>query len=593
MAGFIPEEIIEEIRQRCNIVELIGRYVQLKPSGSQFVGLCPFHEEKTPSFYVNPDTQLYYCFGCQNGGDIFAFLMQKEGWSFPEAVRFLAQEYNIPLTQQNLGAANKNQRLYELNELVNKYYQFNLTRSVAEPAREYLKKRGLSGEIIKTAELGFAADGWDNLIKLARTKGFSLQQLAALGLVVKRQKGRGYYDRFRSRIMFPIRDILGRVVGFGGRIIGDGRPKYLNSPESALFSKRRNLYGLFLARQHIREADCAIVMEGYLDVLAAWQYGFKNAVASLGTALTDLQAQLLARYTTRCVICYDADAAGAKAAMRGLDVLAANGLQVAVAQLPAGMDPDDFLRQQGADAFREIVETARPLVEYKVETIANKYDLANLQEKVRFVEEVVPVLAAVQNDVAQAGYISMLAEQYNLHEQALRAEVAKFRADKVKKPVLRNTRVNIEERSGYGSSNRREGLERQLLHIVCYAPEALQYISIDCFGHSVHQKLYERIQRAVVESQRGFSIKKLLAEELCKEEQQLLASFAVSQPLSGDIEKIVTDLCRQIELLRLEEQIRKLQQQIRELEKVGEVPVELLQQLVELQKESLRLRARG
>ena len=341
MAGLIPENILEDILGRVDIVEVISGYIPLKRAGRNFKALCPFHHEKTPSFMVSPDKQIYHCFACGVGGNAFNFLMQYERLEFPEAVEALARKagVNLPKDQkQDQRAVSLITQLYKINELAADFYAHNLISSQGSSARSYFLKRGLKDETIKTFNLGFAHDRWDLLINYLRAKGISLSLLEKAGLVLAKEGG-GYYDRFRNRLIFPILDIKSRVLGFGARVLGDALPKYMNSPETPIYIKGKNVYGLNFAHEAIREEDAVVVVEGYLDFIIPYQAGVHNIVASLGTAFTPDQAKLLKRYTHNVVMVYDADKAGELASLRSLDIFIDEDMNVKVASLPLGSDP--------------------------------------------------------------------------------------------------------------------------------------------------------------------------------------------------------------------------------------------------------------
>ena len=358
--GPIPEEVIERVREHYDIVDVVGRYVQLKKSGRNYFGLCPFHSEKTPSFSVSPEKQIYYCFGCGEGGNVIKFIMEMEQLTFVEAVRRLAEEAAIPLPQVGTISDPEDgprKRMREALEWACRlYHHILLNTDQGRDAFRYLQERGVSMETIKEFRLGYAPSSGDILLRFLKRKGFSEKLQEEAGLISSSDSAtlpRRFFDRFRGRVMFPIHDSQGRVIAFGGRMLGEGHPKYLNSPETPLFHKGRQLFNFHRARRAIRRERQAILFEGYMDVIAAWQAGIQTGVASLGTSLSDDQARMIRLNAEHVTICYDADDAGQAAADRGLEVLKERGCLVKVAQMPPGMDPDDFLRKRGADAFRE------------------------------------------------------------------------------------------------------------------------------------------------------------------------------------------------------------------------------------------------
>ncbi len=411
-------------------MELVSEHVQLRPQGKNLVGRCPFHDDRSPSFSVSREKQVFYCFGCQASGDAFSFVMKKEGLDFSAAVAWLARRAGVMLPEREASpaAVRQRQRQQELAEVLGAaaayYHEVLCWSPLAEPAREYLRRRGVSEAVRDRFCLGYAPPG-EGLGKALTGRGFTPEILEQAGLLARNPRGERY-DRFRGRLMFPIRDERERVVGFGGRVLGDGVPKYLNSPETIIFNKRRLLFGLDLARRAIREAGQAVVVEGYMDVIMAHQHGFANAVAALGTALSEEQALLLRRHTSEVVIAFDADAAGAQATLRGLEIFRRTGCNVRVARVPEGKDPDEFLRARGAAAFAAVLEQALPLIEYVFESAAAREDLTTVGGKVNVVRALVPHLASEENAVAQAEYLHRLSGRLGIPEESLRLEVHKY-----------------------------------------------------------------------------------------------------------------------------------------------------------------------
>ncbi len=441
------EEFIERVRQASDIVAVVGRQVQLQRKGQNLWGLCPFHSEKTPSFSVSPAKQMYYCFGCHAHGSVFNFVMETERLSFPEAVKTLAERANIevPEAAEASPAAKERQQerklLYRVNQWVADLYHGQLLRSPeAESARAYLRKRGLSDDLTKAMHLGFALSDWTGLIKAAERSQVPIAALAKLGLVLPRPDG-SHYDRFRGRVIIPIADERGRVVAFGGRVLDDSVPKYLNSPEHQLFSKGRLLFGLYYASQAITKGGQAVLMEGYMDCLAAWQHDFPNVVASLGTALTPVQARLLARYTKQVVLCYDGDEPGLQAALRGIDILEQAALDVKVAVLPEGEDPDDCLRKRGRDYFQaEVIGKARSALDFRLEMLRRQFNLGDVAGKAGYVAAATAILAKLDNEVLKTGYAERIAHQLQVSAPAVFTELAKH--ERRSRPQDRNRNGN-------------------------------------------------------------------------------------------------------------------------------------------------------
>ncbi|MBI3944754.1 MAG: DNA primase [Armatimonadetes bacterium] len=426
----IPEETIEAIRARADIVAVISRHVTLKQRGRNFVGLCPFHAEKTPSFNVLPERQIWRCFGCGVGGDVFSFLRRIDGLSFVEAVERLAGQTGVEIERDPRAAERRSQRqqVLDLNRTAAEWYAQQLARSA--PAMEFVRRRGLSGESVAALGLGFAPAEWDALSNTMLRRGVPGALLEQAGLSHARETG-GYYDLFRDRVVFPIRDVEGRVLGFGGRALGDVQPKYLNSPETMVFDKGRTLYGLDRARRAIADAGVAIVVEGYMDAAMVQQEGVLNVVATLGTALRATHLELLRRYAPRVVLAYDGDAAGAAAAERSLALFEEAEMDGRILILPEGRDPDDFIRNRGAEAFRRLAEEALPLVEFQLRRLTGRADGSTPEGRAALARAVAPVLAGIRSAVKREEYVSRLAEQWcagRLHrvgeiEAAIRREV--------------------------------------------------------------------------------------------------------------------------------------------------------------------------
>ncbi len=426
MRGY-NEDVLGEVRAKSDIVEVISEYVALKQAGKTYKGLCPFHSEKTPSFVVSPEKQLFHCFGCGAGGDVFSFVMKAENLGFAEAARLLADRAGISIREESEEAHEARERrraLYEANEAACEYYQHVLTESPeASEARAYVRRRGLSEQTVRKFRLGYALPSWDALLKALTKKGVPREALFDAGLVAQGKEPDSGYDRFRARLVFPICDTSGRVMGFGGRVLDDSVPKYLNSPETAVFKKGRNLYGLHLAKDAIRRDSAAVIVEGYMDAITAHQHGFDHVVASLGTALTEEQARALRCYASQVVIAYDADAAGAAATVRGMEILAAARLDVRVASLPAGEDPDSTLRRGGREALLQVLRAARPLVDYKLHLAISSSDCTTTEGKVSAARGAARVLATIRSAVERSEYTRKVASEIGVEPGALARDV--------------------------------------------------------------------------------------------------------------------------------------------------------------------------
>lgn len=419
----IPEEIIAHIKAQTDIVEVVSQYVDLKKSGANYLGLCPFHSEKTPSFTVSGQKQFFHCFGCGQGGDAISFLMKRENLSYPEAIRTLAERkgIEIPGNREETERERRKETLYGLNQLAMQYYYQQLLTE--ELPKRYLEKRGIGYGAINHFLLGYAKDRWDGLFTFLQSKKASIEDALEIGLLAQSDKGK-VYDRFRNRLMFPILDYRNRVIGFGGRALGDDRAKYLNSKESVLFHKGEHLYGLQnIARDGNR--DGILLVEGYMDTLQLFQYGFKRTVASLGTALTEEQAKLLKRYGGKVYVLYDGDSAGQRATERAVDVFSKIGIEAKIISLDDGLDPDDYLRKNGADAMDLAIQNAYTPTTYFLQQSMRKYDLQDTEERIAFLDEATDILAKLKRAYEREEYIRSLSKQIGISEAALHEEVAK------------------------------------------------------------------------------------------------------------------------------------------------------------------------
>jgi len=428
LKGTIPEDRIEEIRNRVNIVDLVSEYVTLKKAGRNHIGLCPFHREKTPSFTVNAEKQIYHCFGCGEGGNAFSFLMKVNNMTFPEAVRHLAGKLGVTLPSRELSAEERSHRdlresLIRANRIAAAFYEKTLRSAAGSRCREYLETRGIRPAVVETFRLGYAPDGWRALRDHLQREKVSQRHAELAGLLVARPGGDGY-DRFRGRLMFPIEDINGSVIAFGGRIIGDGEPKYLNSPESALYVKGRNLYGLSRAKHALRKDETLIIVEGYFDLLALWNAGLSNVVATLGTALTREQVDLIRRYTGSVALTFDTDAGGKAALERSMSLFLERGMKAKAVVLPEGKDPDEFVSRHGRDAFLEEIRRARALVDYYIDEVIGT--TRTLDERRDAWKAALPFMAGIADPVERGQFMQRVAERLGVDEGLVRREVGRL-----------------------------------------------------------------------------------------------------------------------------------------------------------------------
>ena len=422
----IPEAFLQELVERNDIVDVVGSYVRLtKRSGSNQFGLCPFHSEKTPSFSVSPDKQIYHCFGCGKGGGVINFIMEIEGLTFPEAAEFLAKRVGMAMPEQEDNReAKKRRRMLELNRDAAKFFYSCLSGPGGGPALDYMAKREITPATAKRFGLGYAPDTWDSLIKAMKELGYSEYELFDAGLV-RRGKSGGHYDAFRSRLMFPVIDVRGDVIGFSGRILGDGEPKYMNSPETLVFNKSRNLFGLNLAKKS--KSGHIILAEGNIDVVMMHQAGFDSAVASLGTSLTPEQARLISHYTREVIIAYDSDGAGKKAAQRAIGLLDKLDVKVKVLSMSGAKDPDEYIKTKGADAFRNLLDKSENHIDYRLQTVTDKYDLSVDEQKVAFLKEASDMVARLPGPVERQVYAIRIAGMAEVSNDVVVQEVERRR----------------------------------------------------------------------------------------------------------------------------------------------------------------------
>ena len=509
MAIFIPEDKILDIKNAADIVAVISEVVHLKKTGKNFVGLCPFHSEKTPSFTVSPEKQIFHCFGCGTGGNVFSFLMKKDGIAFPEAARLLARRYGIDIPRKHLTPEQKKrlserESLLKINRQALDYYQKMLLQSPSgKSAVAYLKKRGLSAEIIERFCLGYAPSGWDNIINFFSKSGVPLAKVERSGLILPKKGRRGYYDRFRDRIVFPIIDVNQNVIGFGGRVMDDSLPKYLNSPETPVYSKSRSLYGLYLAKDKSRSTDCIYIVEGYLDLLALHQYGIENAVATLGTAMTVEHVRMLSRYVPRLILVYDSDEAGIRSARRCIDtfwqehvdfsrgdVFREESADTQILVLPDGHDPDTYLREKGLESFQKAAAQAPGIMSFLIEQSIAQHGLST-EGKIRVVADLKGPLAAINDNVARSLYVKKLAERIGIEENIILQEI---RADAVSKDTKdTGKKADIVESVG----NR---LERQIIAMMLQFPAILPEIRKHGVVEYIDNPLLHSIATTILDS---------------------------------------------------------------------------------------------
>jgi DNA primase len=443
--GRIPEPVIEAVLKHHDIVDVVGKYVHLSKQGHYMKGLCPFHSEKTPSFTVTPEKQIYHCYGCHAGGDAIRFLMEIESLSFSEAVRQMAEDAGIAAGWDDPGEEKTQEQLdketlYEAYEQAAKWYHHILLNTEqGKPAMDYMRDRGISDKWIEFFQIGYAPAMWDKLAQFLQIKQFPLPLMERGGLISAKTDGQGYLDKFRDRVLFPIRDARGRTIAFAGRALGDIQPKYMNSPESMLFNKSRSLFHFHEARVHIRKSRQAILFEGYMDLIKAWEAGVHNGVATMGTALTEDHAAILKRNADQALVCYDGDSAGQTAAYKSIAILEKAGLHVKIARLPNGMDPDEFITAKGAERFQaEILDNAVPSVKYKLLYIRKNFKLQDVDERLRYIDTAVKIIGELPAPVEREHYLKELAEEFQYSLENLNQQLNLARQEFLKKKDIRD-----------------------------------------------------------------------------------------------------------------------------------------------------------
>ncbi len=571
MNGSVPDDKIEEIRRRADIASLIGEYVTLKKAGRNYLGLCPFHQEKTPSFTVSPDKQMFYCFGCSEGGNVFSFLMKLNHLTFPEAVRHLAKKVGVVIPERTMSREEKEryslaEQIRQVNELAAVFFTTTLQSPAGEGAREYLRKRGIGESAIRTFRLGFSPDGWRHLHEYLEKKGVSPKLAEQAGLLVERTgKSQGHYDRFRGRVMIPIEDVDGRVIAFGGRVMGTDEPKYMNSPESAVYSKGKTLYGLARTGEAIREKGFALLVEGYFDLIALWNAGIPNVVAMLGTALTQTQVDLIRRYTARVAAVFDPDEAGRKALARSLELFLARNIHARAVILPDGQDPDDFVRIHGREKMDEVVAKAWPMADYYIEQILG--GRGTLEEDRDRLREAVSFLGRIEDDVERNLFTKKVAEAFDVDEEVLKTEVLRGRSrgrSAVPADLPRRT-----------TAAEMDPLELSLIRVMLEYPAKGSVVResavLTAFRTEELKSLGEKLLAADRDGRTGRDVSSLvsrLAEGPLRE--KLLSHLVEESPYTEElIDRLMADTIRKIKERSNKERSRTLTRKIREAERVG------------------------
>ncbi len=502
MTNFIPQDKIIDIQHSADIIQIISDYVRLKRSGKNFIGLCPFHSEKTPSFTVNPEKKLFKCFGCGEGGTVFNFIMKHESVDFVEAVKLVANRASIDLSylenKKNYYSTTEKQQLLNLTDIAAKYYHNNLCqRECGKIARDYLAKRRINNQSIKNFCLGYALDDWCSLIKICKERGISEGLLEKVGLVVARKEGNGYYDRFRNRLMFPIFNARKQVVGFGGRTLDNSLPKYLNSPETLLFNKGDNLYGIELAKNAIIKKNKVILMEGYTDVIMAHQHGIDWSVAVLGTAISKQQLHQLRQYCNQVILLLDSDVAGLRSSDRNLDIFIEEEFDIKIVQLPKDYDPCDFLVEKGVESFLAYINIARDFFSFKVEMATTKWDMSTISGKTNAINDVVSTAMKVPDIIKRNLLIKQIAEEMSIDEEALRAHIKRFN----KQSYNSDNKQTAEQRIDASSR-----VEQELLYLMLSNNEHILTVMNEINTGEFADAGYSKIVRMIFETYQKHNI---------------------------------------------------------------------------------------
>ena len=578
------DELIEEVRQSNDVVDIISQYVHLTRKGRNYFGLCPFHNEKSPSFSVSPDRQIFHCFGCGVGGNVYTFLMKIEGITFKESLEQLAERANIqlPTLQSNADTAKEElkAKVYKVNEFTAEFYHQNLYKPTAKIAQEYVKQRKMNRETLEAYRIGYSGK-FDELYKALKAQGFGEQEILESGLVNKNDNGT-YIDRYRNRLMFPICDARGKVIAFGGRVLDDSKPKYINSPENIVYSKGRHLFGLNVAKKYSTKK--IIIVEGYMDVISLHQRGIANVVGALGTALTEQQGWLLRKTTEQVVLGFDADGAGQTAVARSMDILQKMGCDMRVLQIEGAKDPDEFIVKFGEGRFNLAVDNAISLVEFKVKNLKKELNLENTGDKIKFLNEIAKILSKVENTMEREIYIEKIAKGYNISKEAIYAEVNKLIYASTKgEKLLQSKKIEVRQLKQENKNEIDEDLKRRENTIIALLLDA---------NVNVFQKIKERIKPEDFKDKINQKIAIKLYEELEKndsnihrlidtfdeETQNHITMVMATDYEIEDTEKAIDDILQKYERERLDFRKQEILKQL-DLEQDGEKKKQLGKEL--------------
>ena len=590
------DELIDEIRNKNDIVDVISQYVVLKRSGRNFFGLCPFHKEKSPSFSVSPDKQIFHCFGCGVGGDVLRFTSKIENLSFRETVEMLAEKSGIELPtldgQQDNKLMQLKSKVYEINQIAALFYHENLYKPNAKIAQEYVKKRKLDNTTLKNFLIGYSNNNYSELYNVLKQKGFTEEEILASSLVNKTKDGK-YIDRFRGRLMFPIQDVRNRVIAFGGRVLDDSKPKYINSPENIVYSKGRHLFGLNVAKKYENKMKKIIIVEGYMDAISLHQRGIHNAVASLGTAMTEAQGHLLRNNGEQVIIGYDADGAGQAATMRGLEILQSMGCDLRILQIEGAKDPDEFVVKYGPERFLKYVDNAISLVEYKVKVLKSTLNIENTNDKIKFLKEIAKVLSKIDSEIEREVYADKIAFEYKIAKEAIYSEISKINSNvNSDRKILERAkpRLEIKEEKTIVDEQtlKRERLVIYLL--INYPEESYQKIknniSVEEFknekNRTILKKLYEEFEKGNINT--NHVLNWFEEESIINELSWIMAYDFEIVEVNKCIEDVINTYEKERTISERNRIINELENKNLEPEKVKELETRLSQIIIKLAK---------
>ncbi|MCX7694540.1 MAG: DNA primase [Caloramator sp.] len=585
--GRIPEDIINKIVEYNDIVDIISEYVQLKKVGRNFVGVCPFHNDKGPSLSVSQDKQLFHCFGCGAAGNTIGFVMKIRNCDFKEALFYLAERAGIEINFDEGKDKDKDlkERLYKINLDAARYFYNNIRTS--KTALNYLYSRGIDNKIINRFGLGFSLNEWDALINYLKKIGYSIEEMSLAGLLVKSEKG--IYDRFRNRIMFPIFDVKGRVIGFGGRVLDDSKPKYLNTSETLVFEKGKNLYGLNYVVKN-KNLYSIIVVEGYMDCIKLHQFGLNNVVASLGTALTIEHAKLLKRYTNNIYICYDSDAAGQAATLKGIEILESIDLNVKVITVPSGKDPDEFVKKNGIEEFKKLIENALFITDYRILKVKEGKNIKNQLDKVKYINDVINIISKLKDEVLIQHYAEQLSEETGISLNVIIDKLNKNRANITIKNNNSNIRNNIKGNI-YNLVPANKKAEAFVLSSLLNNPSFYEKVFSNLKPEEFLTDVYKELAYEMsIKIPKGETIDKNYFLNKYQEQdkmEDIARVFSFSTDSQDNLEKLLDDAIKTVKRFKLEDKINSLKSEIKKCELENDIhkSIQLMQNLIELQKE--------